>query len=208
MKTEITGFAPSFAPIEEALRIAWFEYCASCKEQMINIQKQEARKAMIIILSAALCEACINTWLALNLDPDSFALIERVPTVRKWKTAPKFVFEDYHFPTDPKIYGDLKLLFDCRHAIMHAKSEIYAGEEIVHKGNHLLLGQLRRGQIKSLVDITIKLLKHLSQFDSQNAGSIKHASLIYNYVSSNLGLHRFKEISQSDAFAASCNPAA
>jgi hypothetical protein len=195
MKKEITGFAGSFAPIEAALRMALFEYYASCKKRMINIQEQEARKAMIIILSAALCEACINTWLALNLDPETFALIERVSTMKKWKTAPKLVLEDYHFPTDSKMLDSLKLLFDCRDTIMHAKSEIYAGEEIVHRGNHLLLEKLKRSQIKSLGNITVELLKHLSQFDSQNAESIKHASLIYNEVSSYIGLHCFKEIS-------------
>ncbi len=195
MKKEITGYTLPYATITLALRIALVEYFESYEkihEKNGNNDELEARRVMIVILSAALCEACINTWLAVNLDEDVFALIEKSSTVEKWTSAPKLIINSYSFSRGTIVHEDLKFVFHCRNAIMHSKTEVFSGEEKLHKGNYHFLEDLKHDRIIRIAGASVELLNHLNQFDQMNL--MTSSMTIHSSVSYCLGLSEFEKL--------------
>jgi hypothetical protein len=167
-----------------ALRIAcrdYFERHAKLQHRGFGVDELDARRITIIILTAALCESCINTWLALNLDDDCFSIIERVSPVEKWVKVPKLIIKNYKFPLGQVLYTDLKELFRCRDSIMHQKAEIKTSDGILHKGNHQCWESVDHNKIQKMINLPDSLLKHLAECH-QEVSMMKSASAIYHYV--------------------------
>jgi hypothetical protein len=206
MKKEIKGYFMQHLIVATSLRIALMDYFEHCKiiseEIQVELPDKEyvldandqlrARRVTIVVLSAALCEACINTWLALHLEKDIFALVERSSTVKKWKSAPKLITDAYNFPDGDVIDEDLKFVFDWRNAVMHTKTEIYSDEETLHKSNYGPLPELKHNRIERIAGVTLELLKNLAKYDRIDAGMIKNAGTIYSSVVDELALYHLK----------------
>jgi hypothetical protein len=206
MKNEIKGYYAQHLIVATSLRIALKDYFEHCRRIPEEIQIEQlpdkdyaldahdelkARRFTIVVLSGALCEACINTWLALNLDQDDFARNEEKSVIWKWRDAPKSIINTYSFPD--VINEDLKYVIDWRNAVMHTKAEVYDNEkEIIHKSDYGLLEELKHNRLEKIAGVTLELLENLAKFDTISAG-IKNAGLIYSSVVGELAPYHLKE---------------
>jgi hypothetical protein len=148
----------------------------------------ECHRLTIVILTAALCEATINAYLALKLDKDRFGLIDRTSPVSKWTVAPRFVLPNYSIP-DGDLETDLKYLFECRNAVMHAKPEVMEGQDKRHAGNWKPLAELGHSRISGLVTVPIRLAKNLADFDGRDG------AMIYSSIQTSLVIRKLNSMS-------------
>jgi hypothetical protein len=171
--TPATGFSCPHVTLAVGLRLALSDYRAAFRPNtsaplsiVDAIEIPRSRAFVVVLLNAALCEAAINTSLALHFESGAWAQVERKPTVFKWSQLPKQIWPNYSLPdADPRLL-ELKALFDCRDAIMHAKPEVFDGMVKRHPGN--FPGHRKRDYsvIDTSTDLSLRLLDHLGRYDS------------------------------------------
>jgi hypothetical protein len=95
-----------------------------------------AEYVTIAFLSHALCEAAINTIIAVGLactkNIELFQLLERAEICEKWRLAPKALSSSYTFPSGTGLAETLKFLTKQRNAFVHYKVQMHIdGEEVL-----------------------------------------------------------------------------
>ena len=160
------GLTAQYLTIAIALRIQLCEYFERAalidkKSGMEGNEELEARRLTIVLLTAALCESCINAALALSLEPPEFRKIERKPPLEKWFVHSKRV--NAAFTLDPKSADgqELEFLIKCRNSTTHAQPEVYSETATIHPGNHEPWSFLSHERILSIVTLPITLLDQL-----------------------------------------------
>jgi hypothetical protein len=166
------GFSAQHINLAMALSIVWEDYLRFKadveKEGLVDLESTDVsnRRLTVVLLSAALCEAVINIYLALRLSSDQWDEVERtrMPTVKKWRSAPIQFCSDYNFPLGSDLDQDLCQLFECRNSIVHARPDLYEGNEKQRSGNSE--DWLKMDTLADRVfDLSLRLLRNLEQFD-------------------------------------------
>lgn len=157
------GLTAQYVTLAIALRIQLVEYFQSYdllaeRGRHEGNEELEARRLTIVLLTAALCESCINTALALSLSPDEFNDIERRPTLKKWFTYSKRVNPKFNLDPASDTGHQLAFIFECRNAVVHAQAEVYTETDTIHPGNHSPWHLLTHERILTLVTIPVRLL--------------------------------------------------
>lgn len=94
----------------------------------------ESRYVTVTILSAAVCEAVANTILLVALSPDVVKRALDRGLVSKWKFEISSAIDSASFLSETH-ESILKTLVRARNSIVHAKSQVYSGEQVVHEGD-------------------------------------------------------------------------
>lgn len=93
----------------------------------------------ITFLSHALCEAAINTIMAVGLactkNIEIFSLLERAEIIEKWRLAPKTLSPTYTFPKGSALDETLIFLNKQRNALVHYKVQMHIDGEKVLQGS-------------------------------------------------------------------------
>ena len=89
-------------------------------------QRQNEQMNRSSCLTAALCEACINTALALSLSPAEFKKVERKPPMEKWLVDSKRVNPKFSLDPESPLGQQLAFIIACRNSITHAQPEVYS----------------------------------------------------------------------------------
>jgi hypothetical protein len=95
-----------------------------------------AEYVTVAFLSHALCEAAINTVMAVGLactkNIELFTLLERAEIKEKWRLAPKALSPTYNFPKGSALEETLSFLNKQRNALVHYKVQMHIdGEEVL-----------------------------------------------------------------------------
>jgi hypothetical protein len=93
--------------------------------------------SMVTIISHALCEAAINTILAIGLAKNNsqqlFKILENAGLIDKWCYGPRSFTKDYEFPKGTALYESLKKLVKQRNALVHYKINLEMdGKKVFH----------------------------------------------------------------------------
>lgn len=93
----------------------------------------------VSLLSHALCEAVINTILALGLCKAKceglFSIIEKVDMEKKWRVAPKSFCQSYSMDCSQAYWETLKHLIKDRNSLVHYKINLKIGGKEVLQGS-------------------------------------------------------------------------
>lgn len=130
-------------PIEqiEAMVDEQIEFRASERVQFSEkfSSRFSALNVSVSLLSHALCEAVINTILALGLCKvkceDIFSIIEKVDIKEKWRIGPKSFCPTYSFDCSKAYWKTLKHLVKDRNSLVHYKVNLRIGEQEVLRGS-------------------------------------------------------------------------
>jgi hypothetical protein len=182
---EGTGFTAQHIMLAIALAAAGEDYGRAKQEaeEVIAFESSATahpRRLTMMILSAALCESTINTYLALRCDPACWASLERANPVEKWSKAPKEFIPQYTFPFGSDLDKDLRFLFECRNSIMHARPRVTIGESVRHEGTAEAWEKIDEAALRRVWDLPLRLLQHLEQFD--HWGAVVHFSSLSPYL--------------------------
>ncbi len=170
-----TGFSMPYHTLAVSLKIAFIEYLRFLEQfgdegdwfskNLESHEALQARAITVVILSAAVCESAINSYLGTKLEDQVANIKDRRPPEKKWRLAPKHFYPGYHIPKESQLDSDLTALFECRNYIMHARSDIFVGEEKVQKGNHDAMSQVDHGCLRRFYRLPVDLLINLEQHD-------------------------------------------
>jgi hypothetical protein len=161
------GYTCQHTAIAISLRIALVEYyeraalIAQRGRSVHSSEELESRRLTIVLLSAALCEACINLALALTVSVEEFEKIERKSTLAKWFDYSKRVTPGFSVSRESELGRELVFLFNCRDSITHAKAEIFSEGGNLHKGNHDAWSDLNHVRLISIARLPVALLREL-----------------------------------------------
>lgn len=107
-----------------------FELAASERVQFSDLFSKRFMSSYvtIVLLANALCEAAINSVLAIGLSqnetPELFALLERSELREKWRSGPKTFLPAYHLHPGDALSHSLNELVKRRNALVHYKPHI------------------------------------------------------------------------------------
>lgn len=160
------GHTAQYLTIAIALRIQLVEYFdrAALIEKRSGLEgneELEARRLTIVLLTAALCESCINAALALTLEPDEFKAIERRSPLEKWFTHSKRVNPAMALDPNSADGRELEFLIKCRNSTTHAQPEVYSETETIHPGNHEPWSFLNHERVLRIAKLPLSLLSQL-----------------------------------------------
>jgi hypothetical protein len=166
-----TGFSCPYVTLAVGLRLAFADFLA-CKNAIDRssivaaIEIPRARAYVVVLLNAALCEATINTALALHFGTAEWKRLEGSnSTVSKWSTIPKRVWPNYSFSDSDPLLDELKALFAFRDSIMHSQPEVFDGVVRRHEGKFPGQRATDYTVIEQSFDLSLRLLRHLKTFD-------------------------------------------
>jgi len=98
----------------------------------------------VCLFAHALCEAVINTVLALGLShagsQDLFPLLEKADIKQKWESGPKSFTPAWRFPKGTGIGESLNRLTKLRNELIHYKATVSQGGSPVLKGSNFQRG--------------------------------------------------------------------
>lgn len=143
---------------------------AAEKSDIGGVIELHARRLTVAVLSAALCEACINAFLVLMLGEESFSLLDKASTPDKWISAPKLIFPSYAFPIGSTVHEDLVFVFKWRNWIMHHKTDVLLPGDKMWKATSV--PRLDHSSIKKIASLPVRLLELLRPFGGIAAASI------------------------------------
>jgi hypothetical protein len=87
----------------------------------------------IVLLSAALAEALVNSLVATGLilygRSDLFVVFDRMDIREKWRLGPRLIDDSIHADPGDHRFGHLKELIELRNAFMHSKIDIVASDQ-------------------------------------------------------------------------------
>lgn len=164
---------PNSSPqaIEEMMR-KQFDTAASPHFQII-LQFNERYAAVAVsavITSHALCEAVINTALAIGLNKVDkiklFSVVESANLKHKWTAAPMSFLPHYDFPTSHHLHGTLYKLCNLRNSFVHTKPTMHSEGQKVLEGSkqfRMRMDKVGRKELRSLLELPYDLLNFLSQ---------------------------------------------
>lgn len=160
------GYTAQYITIAIALRIALVEYferaaLISTRSGIAGNEELEARRLTIVLLTASLCESCINTALALSLPPADYGKIERRPTLEKWLLHSRRVNSTFALDRTGADGRELQFVFECRNAITHAQPEVHSVTGPIHSGNHGPWELLTHERILPMVTMVVTILPAL-----------------------------------------------
>lgn len=162
------GHTAQYVTIAIALRIQLVEYFERAamigkKFSLDGNEELEARRLTIVLLTAALCESCINAALALTLEPADFNKIERKPPLVKWFDHSKRVNPAFALDPNSADGKELEFLIKCRNSTTHARPEVYTETETIHPGNHEPWAFLNHDRVLPIVTLPVTLLQRLCE---------------------------------------------
>lgn len=118
-----------------------FELAASARVQFSDMFSKRFMSiyVTIVLLATALCEAAINSVLALGLSenktPELFALLERSELREKWRSGPKTFLPAYHLHPGDALSHSLNELVKRRNSLVHYKPHIQLDGETSIRGS-------------------------------------------------------------------------
>ena len=130
----------------------------------------EERRTVITLLLASYTEAVINMYCAFGFAPDQLRVIDRMPVVDKWTTAPSFRVKSYVFDKSGELYADLRSLVKCRDAIVHMRPQYSVDDELVHSGNAAALEKISHESVMKWIMLPGKLVDLIKAQDKSFAG--------------------------------------
>lgn len=157
------GLTAQYITLAIALRIQLVEYfdryeLISKVGSVDGNEEFEARRLTIVLLTASLCEACINSALAVTLLPEEFKKIERKPTLEKWFKHSKRVNSAFDLDPGSEVAKELVYIFECRNSTTHAQPEVYSETSTIHAGNHAPWHLLTHDRVLPIVSVPAALL--------------------------------------------------
>jgi hypothetical protein len=174
-----TGFSMPYHTLSVSLRIAFIDYLRFLAElgnhgdwipeNFESHESLEARAITVVLLSAAVCESTINSYLGMNLEAEIANPNDRRSPVAKWRNAPRQYFPEYKIPEESQLNADLVAVFGSRNYLMHARSDIFVGEEKVQAGNHDAMKITDHNHLKRIYRLPVTLLENLEKYDFMGA---------------------------------------
>jgi len=93
----------------------------------------------VALLSHALCEAAINSILAIGLvkreSQELFSVLEAAPVKEKWRVGPKSFFPTYELNPGTALFETLNHLTKRRNALVHNKIHLHIGDKKILEGS-------------------------------------------------------------------------
>jgi hypothetical protein len=93
----------------------------------------------VVLLSHALCEAAINSILAMGLvdrgSQELFPVMEKAEVKEKWRVGPKCFFPNYKFDPGIAMFETLSHLTKQRNALVHNKIHLQVGDKTLLEGS-------------------------------------------------------------------------
>lgn len=126
---------------------------------------------VIVLLSAAVVESYINTYLSLRCVSSGteklFEDIERIEILQKWLLGPKLFVPAYNLPKDQQLYSILKQLITTRNALAHYKVQYVRDNRRALEGKPLNRCKFdaESTQLLSYCRLPKQLLAHVFRFD-------------------------------------------